>query len=153
MLPYQQTSYIRTAKLEGTQVEMPPFFAVLLTFWWAITYGVCPWGTESQVSFQRAQIQGAFRTCTISKLCRRTVRTWILISLEVDRPVSCCSFHSALSKLIFILFAKAVACWEEIPTPFLVHLPDIGFLTRVLCFIFINQIHQKEQVVGQVVLL
>lgn len=37
-------------------------------------------------------------------------------------------FHSHLSKLIFVLFPEAVTSREEIPTPFLVHLPDIRFL-------------------------
>lgn len=57
-------------------------------------------------------------------------------------------FHSHLSKLIFILFPEAVTSWEEIPAPFLVHLPDVRFLSRVLCLIFVNQIHEEEQVVG-----
>ena len=38
------------------------------------------------------------------------------------------SFISRLSKLIFILLPEAVTSWEEIPAPFLVHLPDVRFL-------------------------
>ena len=36
--------------------------------------------------------------------------------------------------------------------PHLVVVPDIGLLSRVLCFIFADEVHEEEQVVCQVVL-
>ena len=50
------------------------------------------------------------------------------------------SFISRLSKLIFILLPEAVTSWEEIPAPFLVHLPDVRLLA----------VGDGEEVVGHI---
>ena len=37
--------------------------------------------------------------------------------------------------------------------PFLIHVPYIGLLPGVVALVLVDQVHQEEQVVGQVVLL
>merc|ERR1711976_715094 len=60
---------------------------------------------------------------------------------------------SASSQLALILFAEAVSSREEVPAPFLIHVPHIGLLPGVVALVLVDQVHQEEQVVGQVVLL
>merc|ERR1712079_463891 len=60
---------------------------------------------------------------------------------------------SAKSQHIFILFPEAVAGWEEVPTSLLIAVPDVCFLAGVFRFILVDEVHQEEQVVGQIVLL
>lgn len=51
---------------------------------------------------------------------------------------------SATSELGLVLFAETIARWEKVPTPSLVHVPNIGFLAGVLGFILVNQVHEEE---------
>jgi len=57
------------------------------------------------------------------------------------------------SKFTLILFPEAVSSGEEVPTPFFIHVPDIGFLASIIILILVDQIHQEEQIVGQIMLL
>ena len=45
--------------------------------------------------------------------------------------------------------------WDSIQndSPLLVHVPYVGFLTGVVILILVDQVHEEEEVVGQVVLL
>ena len=51
---------------------------------------------------------------------------------------------AAALELRFVLFSETISSREEIPTPFFVHLPDIGLLTGVLSLILVDQVHQEE---------
>ncbi len=37
--------------------------------------------------------------------------------------------------------------------PFLIHIPDICLLASVIILVLVDQVHQEEQIVGQIVLL
>lgn len=54
----------------------------------------------------------------------------------------------SLSQLILILLPEAVTGREEVPASLLVHLPHVRLLSCMFCFIFIDEIHQEEHVVG-----
>ena len=69
-------------------------------------------------------VREAFRKCHCSSVLQNCKRR---ILLTIQNMVEA-SFISRLSKLIFILLPEAVTSWEEIPAPFLVHLPDVRFL-------------------------
>merc|ERR1711915_920353 len=58
----------------------------------------------------------------------------------------------APSKLALILLPEAISCWEKVPTPFLIHIPDICFLARVVIFVLVDEVHQEEEIVGEIVL-
>lgn len=68
-----------------------------------------------------------------------------------------CSGHQTrlptLTQLVLVLLTETVSSREEVPASLLVHLPHIGLLTRVLSLVLVDQVHEEEQVVGQVVLL
>ena len=57
------------------------------------------------------------------------------------------------AQLGLVLFPEAVACREEVPAPPLVHVPHVGLLARVVALVLVDEVHQEEEVVGQVVLL
>jgi hypothetical protein len=42
------------------------------------------------------------------------------------------------------LFSKAIPNRKEVPASLLVHIPDIRLLTRVLCVVLIDQVHDKK---------
>lgn len=48
------------------------------------------------------------------------------------------------NELVFVLLSEAIASGEKVPTSILVHVPDMGFLTRVLGLVFVDEIHQEE---------
>lgn len=60
---------------------------------------------------------------------------------------------AAAREFILILLTEAVTDWEEVPATLLIHVPDVRFLTGVLCVRFVNQMHKEEHVVRQIVLL
>lgn len=60
---------------------------------------------------------------------------------------------AATAKFIFILFPETVTNWEEVPATLLVHVPNKRFLTSVFCVGFVDQMHQEEHVIGQIVFL
>jgi len=58
-----------------------------------------------------------------------------------------------LAQFVLVLFSEAIANREEVPTPLLVHFPHIRFLTRVFGIGFVDEMHEEEEVVGEVVFL
>jgi len=48
---------------------------------------------------------------------------------------------SSAAELLFVLFAETVSHWEEVPTPLLVHVPHVRFLTGIFCVRFVDQMH------------
>ena len=58
----------------------------------------------------------------------------------------CVLTASAATKLIFILFPKAITNREEVPAPPLVHVPHVRLLASVLCLILVDEVHQEEPV-------
>ena len=71
--------------------------------------------------------------------------------IVVKCQVSGLSTSSA--KLGLVLFPEAVASREEVPAPPLVHVPHVGLLPGVVALVLVDEVHQEEEVVGQVVLL
>ena len=42
---------------------------------------------------------------------------------------------------------------RSLPSPFLIHLPHIGLLASVIVLVLVDEVHEEEQIVGQIVLL
>merc|ERR1711997_1380389 len=61
------------------------------------------------------------------------------------------SLSTSSAQLGLVLFPEAVACREEVPAPPLVHVPHVGLLPRVVALVLVDEVHQEEQVVGEVV--
>ena len=51
---------------------------------------------------------------------------------------------SSTFKLTLVLLPEAVSGREEVPAPPLVHVPDVGLLTRVLGVVLVDEVHQEE---------
>lgn len=48
---------------------------------------------------------------------------------------------SSAAKLLFVLFTETVSYREEVPTPLLIHVPDVRFLAGIFRVRFIDQMH------------
>lgn len=51
------------------------------------------------------------------------------------------------------MFTETITDWEKVPAPLLIHIPYVRFLTSVFRVRFIDQMHQEEHVIGQIVFL
>ena len=51
---------------------------------------------------------------------------------------------SASLKFALILLPEAISCWEKVPTPSLVHVPDVGLLASVLSLVLVDEVHDEE---------
>ena len=56
-------------------------------------------------------------------------------------------------ELGFVLLSETVANGEEIPAALLIELPDECLLTGELGLVLVDQMHQEEEIIGQIVLL
>merc|ERR1711997_423065 len=63
------------------------------------------------------------------------------------------SLSTSSAQLGLVLFPETVACRERVPAPPLVHVPHVGLLPRVVALVLVDEVHQEEQVVGEVVFL
>lgn len=54
--------------------------------------------------------------------------------------------------IAFVLFSEAIAGREEVPATLFVQLPHVRLLTGVFGVGFVDQMHEKEHIVGKVVL-
>ena len=60
---------------------------------------------------------------------------------------------TSTTELALVLLPETVAGREEVPAPLLVHVPHERLLPGVVALVLVDEVHQEEEVVGQVVLL
>jgi hypothetical protein len=51
------------------------------------------------------------------------------------------------------LFSKAVSHWEKVPASLLIHIPNVCLLTGIFRIGLIDQVHQEEHVICEIMLL
>jgi hypothetical protein len=56
------------------------------------------------------------------------------------------------AQFVLILFPETIADREKVPTPLLVHVPHKSLLACILRVRLVDQMHQEEHIIGQVML-